>query len=85
MNKQQTAMDNVFAELRNMSEFAGALKAGLAFKKMLMDDATLNPDFKIRMITAIDDAIASINPESIELSDITVGDVINKMENNEAI
>jgi hypothetical protein len=85
MKKNLTIMDNAFAQLRNMSEFAGALKAGLALKKMLMDDATLNPDFKMRMISSIDDTISSINPETLEMSDVTVGDVIDKIENNDAI
>jgi len=79
-------MDRAFAELRNLAEFAGALKAGLAFKEMIMLDESIKPDFKFRMINAIDDAIESLKPcDNSEISNITVGDVINKIENNEAI
>jgi hypothetical protein len=86
MNKQLTTTDTAFAELRNLSEYAGALKAGLALKKMMLEAKDLKPDFKISMINAIDDAIKSLSPDdNPEMSDVTVGDVIDKIENSEAI
>jgi hypothetical protein len=84
MTKKEIAIDNRFTQLRNLSEYAGALKAGLEFKKMIMADESMEPHLKMQMVKAIDDAIKYISPKS-ELSDITVGDVITKIENNEAI
>jgi hypothetical protein len=79
MTKQLTVMDNAFAQLRNMSEYAGALKLGLEFKKMVMDDSSLNPHFKLKMVEAIDDALKNLSPP-FEMSDLTIGEVIDKIE-----
>jgi hypothetical protein len=84
MKKNLTAMDNAFAQLRNLSEYAGALKLGREFKTMVMADESLQPGVKLKMVNAIDDAMTHLSPPQ-ELSDTTVGDVLDKMDNNELI
>jgi hypothetical protein len=84
MKKNIDVDGNELAQLRNLSEYAGALKLSREFKTRVMADESLQPECKLKMINAIDVALAHLSPAP-ELSDVTVGDVINKIENGIAI